>query len=453
MTSNQRRFTDSPLGIHIQGVVVLVVMIVTLFSGFVSSETAIWADRQWQVPDPGQVSDAQTDTLSLGSAYDMVARSNNLLKSWDKKSQGAQSLVAQANRRLNPELGFEIEEFGGGLRGFSESEWTLSLSQEIELWGKRRARKSEAVISAQIVDFEADVARFDIFSKTKERYFSTALAQSRFDLTKIELRAANEMVDAVRVRVENGAALVTDLHLAELELDRSKISLKEAEANWVISKKFLISLWTSYGDEVETFYVKLYEPPQALPSLSSLLELVDGERELVRLSLEVKEIDAKSQSEKSESRPNLTVSAGIKRIRVDDINTFLVGVSFPLPLFDRRQNQMRALDFDRQATELKQSQMKSELTAQIKTMYEELLLSKSRLKTLSTDIVPRAQATYESIGDAFGKGRVPYTAMLEGKRLLIDLETERSETKFEFWQKLIELEKMLGIRLVNLSIK
>ncbi len=412
-------------------------------------------DRQWEFTigetDPADAWDS--DTLDLKSALQNVARSNGLIRSWDEMSKNAQSLIAQAGRRPNPEIGFEVEEFGGSLPGWSESEWVLSVSQEIELWGKREARRTSATVAAQAVDFEADVARFDIFAEAKSRYFAVALAQSRFDVVKIELRAASEMVTAVGNRVSKGAAMKTNLQLAELDLDRAKVSLREADANWVISRKSLLSLWTDKGDDYEPFYVKLIDPTHSLPTLPSLLELVDGERELSHLALEIKHIEAESQEANSEAIPNLTLSAGIKRLYSNKINSFMVGVSWPLPIFDRRRSQRQALTHQRLSTELRRSQLKTELTAEVKALYAEILLHQARLETISKEIIPKAQATYQTMGEAFGNGRIPYTTMLEGKRILIDLETERNETTFEFWQKLIELEKILGIRLEHHSTR
>ena len=67
---------------------------------------------------------------------------------------GAQIDAARARQRqagagLNPELSYDIENFGGAnsLRGMDGSESTVGLSQTIELGGKRSARLGKDVLT------------------------------------------------------------------------------------------------------------------------------------------------------------------------------------------------------------------------------------------------------------------------------------------------------------------
>jgi len=45
-----------------------------------------------------------------------------------------------------------------------------------------------------------------------------------------------------------------------------------------------------------------------------------------------------------EARPTVTLSGGCKRLEVDNSNSFLFGVSFPLPFLNRNQGVQESLE-------------------------------------------------------------------------------------------------------------
>ena len=81
----------------------------------------------------------------------------------DAMLDAAEARVRQARVRPNPELGLEAENaFGSGpFSGYDNAETTLSLSQDLELWGRRGARVDVARADAGTAGLRRDLATIE----------------------------------------------------------------------------------------------------------------------------------------------------------------------------------------------------------------------------------------------------------------------------------------------------
>ena len=84
----------------------------------------------------------------------------------DALLDAAEARVRQARVRPNPELGLEAENaFGSGpFSGYANAETTLSLTQDLELWGRRGARVAVAQADAGTAGLRRDLATVEALS-------------------------------------------------------------------------------------------------------------------------------------------------------------------------------------------------------------------------------------------------------------------------------------------------
>src|SRR5262245_24761302 len=86
------------------------------------------------------------ESLALADALARALRDNPELRVFPYRQRAAEAEALQAGLRPNPELEVEFENFAGTgkLHGIDELETTLSLSQLVELGGKRQRRVERA---------------------------------------------------------------------------------------------------------------------------------------------------------------------------------------------------------------------------------------------------------------------------------------------------------------------
>ena len=408
--------------------------------------------RQWKEPFPSgtDTSTVISDSLTLDMALRLVAQGNSSLRASRMRREAARGLVMQANLRPNPELELESENVSGDLTDFRESEMVILLSQELELWGQRKARRKAAVRDMEAVNWETRVEDFDIYAETKARFYALLHAQNKVRMTEEAARLAHEVAEAATIRVEKGAALSSEQLLGQLGFERARTEVAFAETELENARRNLVALWRG-GEQV--FRVVDSDPSTAtLPDLAVLKSYLEQSREVVGWTLEDASVNALLNLEKANRLPSPTLSGGYKRSEADRTNTFLLGLGIPLPLFDRNQGAISSLRVQSEALKSAREQALVNAEAELEAIHRRFNTLLENRASLDTLILPKAEEAYRSLKRAYELGRIPYVTLLEGEQSLIDVRFELTDLDLAINQKIIALEQLLGISLKNIMI-
>jgi cobalt-zinc-cadmium efflux system outer membrane protein len=408
--------------------------------------------EQWKDPFPsvGETSAFIPDSLTLDMALQLVARFNSSLEAGRKQRESALGLVKQANMRPNPELELEAENVGGDLTGFRESEMTIQLSQDLELWGQRKARRNAALRDMEAVSWETRMNDFDVYAETKLRFYDLLHAQKKLQLAQQAAQLASDVAEAARIRVEKGAALSSEQLLGELSFDRARMETELAKTELENARRNLAALWRGEGKDLKAVDSNL--ATATLPDLTGLKSYLKESREVVRWTLEEAGINALLNLEKANRRPSPALNGGYKRSEADRTNTFLVGLAIPLPLFNRNQGNISSLRARSGAVKSAREQALVNTEAELNTIHQKLNRLFSNRASLDSLILPKAEETYLSLKRAYELGRIPYSTLLEGEQSLIDVRFELNDLDLAISQEIIGLEQLLGISLRDITI-
>lgn len=410
-----------------------------------SAQTELAKITQWENPFEATLdaTNVSTDSLTLSQALSLVAQSNPTLRAGRKKVESAAGLVIQAGLRPNPKLEIETEEVSGDASGFAESEINITVSQEFELWGKRQARKNLAQSEVESVKLEALFADYDLYASTVRRFFAVAHAQKRVSLSLEASSIARSIVQTAKNRVSKGAALQSEALLGELEFERTQLNLSQAESHLQTARERLSSLWSS---PMSDFAVQ--QPRIDLEEFSDtdgLQSLIDNSRTLYILNRQEEIIKAQLSLERANSKPGLTFRGGLKRLETDNSNTFIFGVSLPLPFFDRNQGSIASLKASVEALKLERERALTEAETEFHSRRRKLSQLVSRFRALNSSLLPKSEEAYDFLKSAYDSGRIPYSILLEAQRTLIELRFELNDTYLAISQEAVSLKLALGI--------
>jgi len=408
-------------------------------------------EKQWKNPFPSGMDTLTVDfnSLTLDMVLQLVPRGNSSLRANRMERNAAGESVRQANLRPNPELEFEAEGVGGDMAGFRESEITIALSQELELWGQRKARRRVALADAERIEWETRVEDFDIYTEAKLRFYSLLHAQSRLELTDKAARLAREVAEAAGVRVEKGAALASEQLLGRLEFERAQREVVLAETELESARRSLAALWR--GDQRNIGTVIPDPGLETLPDLASLKSYLKGSREVVRCGFEETGVNGLLHLEKTNRLPSPILSGGYRRSQADGTCTYLVGVGIPLPLFNRNQGTISSLKAQSDALKSAREQALTNVEAELETIHQRLNSLLENRASLRTLILPKAEEAYRSLKRAYELGRIPYTALLEGEQTLMEVRFEVNDLDLAMRQEMVALERLLGIDLKDIT--
>jgi cobalt-zinc-cadmium efflux system outer membrane protein len=235
-----------------------------------------------------------------------------------------------ANKRLRkPEEGFNKNLLQGG----------VSLSQEFEIGGQPGYRREAAQRSLRKVSFEISDFERAVRFRVTELFLKLLNIKAKLEQAEQIVNLRSQLYEASKTRLALGDIPEVQLIVTEFELNRVKSEAISLEREY---EEILSRLRTDLVLEKEEKIELVGDLPRA-PLAASLSELVksalDRRPDLAALDQEKKVAEAEELLTRAERIPN--VKFGFFYGKDDKDNVFGGRISIPIPVFDRKQAELR----------------------------------------------------------------------------------------------------------------
>ena len=357
----------------------------------------------------------------------------------DALVDAAEARVRQAGVRPNPELSLEAENaFGSGpFSGYDNAETTLSVSQDLELWGRRGARVGVAQAEGRTSLLRRDLANLDAAGRLALAYAEAEaaerrlqLAQEALDLTIADARALMILVEEGREPLFRGIQAQSQAAAARAALDEAQAERDAAFAR-LTAVAMLPNLVTSIGASLLD-----REPPALVPTSSTSPEVrvAEAERDAAESRIEVERVRA---------RPDVRVSVGVRRYEAEDATALTFGVSMPLPLFDRNRGNYDAAQAEFRAADARV--MAATQTAQADLAGAEARLRSANSRVWATDGgVTAAEEAYRLSRIGFEAGRISQLELSSSRAALIAARNAAVDARLARVRAEVDLARLQG---------
>lgn len=385
--------------------------------------------------------------ITLGQALSLSIMKNPGLAAYSWEVRAAEARILQASLLPNPEFDFEAEELGwsDARNGIGSAVMYFVFSQLLELGDKRGKRTSVAELETDIEDWEYASKRLDLFAETTKAFIKALAARKRVASSEKFHYLANRVFQVVSERVEAGKVSPLEKTKAQVTVAGTRIELERARRQWDVTRKRLAATWGSISPEFEGVKGDL-EKISELPSIDKLLEKTAQNPDQARWETEILLREAKLEFEKSKRIPNVTVSAGLQRFEQTNDNALVVGLSIPIPIFDRNQGRIEeALHNIRKVKEEKKVanvRIKTELSG----AYQILSASYLEAMMLKKDVLPAAKRVFEGLSEGYRQGKFRYLDVLDAQRTLFKAQATYIEALANYHETSVEVERLIGQR-------
>lgn len=394
-----------------------------------------------------------TGTIILRQALSLALMRNPNLSasSWEIRAKEAQ--VLQSGLLPNPEFELEVENFGGDgeFSGFDGIDTTFQLSQLVELGGKRSKRIRISELEWELAEWDYEYLRLDVFAKTTKAFVDVLSAQERLTLSEELVSLAERVYNIVLERVRAGKVSPVEKTKASVILGSNRIKLERAKRDLEAARKRLASMWGSTTPTFEKVSGQL-DVVKPIPSIEQLIQRVSQNPNIIRWATEMEKRKVAVELENAESIPDVTLSGGIRTFNETNSNAFVLGVSIPLPLFDRNQGntleakyKLTKTDEDRKASELQVLTMLAETYRTLSTAYTEAT-------ALKNDVLPGAQSAFDAINEGYRVGKFSYLDVLDSQRTLFEARDQYIETLTTYHKAVVNVEQLIGDQLDSIKI-
>lgn len=383
--------------------------------------------------------------LDLAEALELAAEHNPGLAAAGYRVEAADARVVQAGRWANPELEFEIENFGGSdeLRGFESADSTLLISQALQIGGKIKHGREVAESDFVLAMRERESLRLDVRGGTTTAFYSVLAAQERLALKKELLSLARSFADTVDARVEAGKVSPVEATRARMEVAAVRVQLIQATREFEVARVRLSSTWGAATADFRRAIGELPRPGDR-PAREKLLELLEQSPDMQVLDDRVLRSERVAALEDSFRIPDLTVAAGPRRFSETGDSAWVAGISFPLPIFDSNNGARRAAEFEFEGATRDRRSARVEIEVGLTSVLGRLDAAAEVATALEAEVVPAASSAFEAVEIGYTEGKFGFLDVIDAQRTLFDARSILLDSVVEYALAKVDLERLIG---------
>lgn len=415
------------------------------------------------------------ERLSLTDAR-LRALANNLELRIARADTGfAVAQLVGSRLRPNPALAVQYQTTGDRAAGALEGEASVSITQELQLWGVRRNRIRAAGLDRQRTIYLAldaqRLLRREVTASYREMLFQQERRALLDSLTGLNSRIAR----AAQLAFQQGLGSELDARLSVAAWQQALLDRDRALREYDIEQLQLAKL---LGDSLGTVYqlsdslpvtglafLAVRAPMPATAGATRVELAATGVDSLVRLALatrpDVRAVEYEIESSvallaaaSGAGRPTVAVGGLFSRSR-DNFSlgaqqgtsvdrSFGLGVVLGLPVANRNQGEIARAEFAGAAARLRLANVRQLIERDVRVAASRVALSASQVATLRQAILPANTAALRIVQAAFGRGQASIFQVLQVQRSYVDASTGLLEALRQYVAALADLEAAVG---------
>lgn len=376
--------------------------------------------------------------LSLESAIRLALESNPTLAAARREIEATEGQILQGSLRPNPEFVYQADD----TRSIARTS-TAQIDVPLEIGDKRRARVDAALRNKSVAVSELTARQLKIRALTMGAFFEVLAAQDLTALARDTLVLAMRASDIAGKRVAAGKISPVEEIKARVAEAGVRLSLTQAESELRNARRRLSSLWGNPAPRFTEVVGEVDRLPD-LPKREEVQNRLASSPLLERAQQEVERRKSLVTVEQSKTIPDIILSVGMKRREDVARDQLMVGVSVPMPLFNRNQgNLLEALK--------REDKARDELLATRLTLYgdalqllERITARRDETELLQQNLLPGAKWAYEAATIGFENGKFSFLEVLDAQRTYFNAKSQYLNALLAFHTAVTDLESLLG---------
>jgi cobalt-zinc-cadmium efflux system outer membrane protein len=368
-----------------------------------------------QVPAPvplppvaGQYSLEAVTLLALGN-------SPALRQAWARVEQ-SRGLAIQAGLYPNPTQNSGNPNQLGG----DNSLYSVGVTQEVVRAGKIRLNRAAAEQAAQQAYFEFVARRFDLLTSLRLLFFARLAAERRVQVFNELAKITDKSVETAERLREGGQITERDVLLLRIEAQRIEVAFRAAQyartaaGQQLAATMGLPQLRIDHLEGDLTIRLPDFENALDRSRLIATNSLVESAR------VDISRTQFLLRRAQVEPVPNLTLNSGYQWTVNQPHSQALVGLYFPIPIWDRNQGNIRAADANVRQSMAQVSVVQNQLTAQVAEALGRYRTAQATVELYERDILPDARKSLELAQAVLNVGELDILRLLQTQRLVFE---------------------------------
>jgi cobalt-zinc-cadmium efflux system outer membrane protein len=370
---------------------------------------------------------AQINGMALAEAKRLA-----FLRNWDLLAAKSEVDIATAQRLVarefpNPVASFStlkinVDNHSAGTsagNGFWERNYDTiaAVNQLIEIGGKRRARKDSAAAGLRNAEARLEDARRLLDAGVTQAYVAVLVAEEKRQILTDSSASLRKEAGIAQARQHAGEISLADKSQIEIAAERLELDAASAEAD---ARNAAIALETLLGEKEPQGLLHLSDSLEPLSEIKvgdTNLQAALARRPDVRAAESARaKATADLRLQKAMRVPDPTFLGQYEHEPPDQPNTIGLGVSFPLPIWNRNGGNITAAQATLEQTAVQLAKVEAQAAAEIVTAQTTYSAALSRWQRYREQLAPKSRQIRETVAFAYEKGGASLLDLLSAQR-------------------------------------
>lgn len=388
---------------------------------------------------------AEVTSLTLTDAIDKALAGNPELRAGSYRLAYARAGIDAARLRPPNEVALEFENFAGtgGLGGTDALETTLSFTHIVELGDKRDARIASAAAASDHEDIEQRARELDVLAEVTRRFLAAAKAAEQLRLARASERLASDSLAAIAKRVAAARSPLADESRARIARQRAALDVAQAQSLWRARRHALAAAWGAGQPGFDEVRADLFAFGDD-GDFASLAASFERNPDFLRFASAARVQDAEIRLARSQARPDLALSLGLRRLEATGDTAWVAGFSLPLAAPRRADASLRMARARLAETDAERDAARVRIRATLFSLYEEMTAARSRALALRDDALPLARTALEQTQAGYDRGRFAFSELAAARQELLALESAAIDSAATYHETRTEIQRLTG---------
>lgn len=388
--------------------------------------------------DLSRIFQEPAEPLTMAAAIRLALESNPTIAAARREIEATEAQVLQGSLRPNP--GFSVATENASRVSRSAS---AQVELPIERGDKRAARVDAAQRGRDVAVSDLSGRQLKVRAAVMAAFFDVLAAQELLALAQDSAALARRATDIAAKRVAAGKVSPVEETKARVAEASVRVSLTQAQSELRNARRRLASWWGNPSPRFSEAQGDVDLMP-SLPDPDAIEQRLSTSPLLERARLELERRKSLVNVEQSKTVQDFTVSVGVQRREESQREQMMVGISVPIPLYNRNQgNLLEALRReDKARDELVATRIT--LASEAYQVVERLSARRQEAELLRDEVLPGAKSAYEAATIGFENGKFSFLEVLDAQRTFFSAKSQYLNALAALHRAMTDLESILG---------
>ena len=388
--------------------------------------------------DLSRIFQEPAEPLTMAAAIRLALESNPTIAAARREIEATEAQVLQGSLRPNP--GFSVATENASRVSRSAS---AQVELPIERGDKRAARVDAAQRGRDVAVSDLSGRQLKVRAAVMAAFFDVLAAQELLALAQDSAALARRATDIAAKRVAAGKVSPVEETKARVAEAGVRVSLTQAQSELRNARRRLASWWGNPSPRFSEALGDVDRMP-SLPDPDVIEQRLSNSPLLERARLELERRKSLVNVEQSKTVQDFTVSVGVQRREESQREQMMVGISVPIPLYNRNQGNL--LEALRREDKARDELVATRITLASETyqVVERLSARRQEAELLRDEVLPGAKRAYEAATIGFENGKFSFLEVLDAQRTFFSAKSQYLNALAALHRAVTDLESILG---------